>query len=63
LTLAYFLILQRKVFFGITSAEYENTKEANFGFTCSALILSIITVLVGIGFPFILSFLKLKGLL
>lgn len=63
LTLAYFLILQRKVFFGKPSEKFENIKEANFGFTSSALILSIITVLVGICFPFILSFLKLKGLL
>jgi proton-translocating NADH-quinone oxidoreductase chain N len=63
LTLAYFLILQRKVFFGNISAELENTKEANIGITTSAIILAIITVLVGIGFPFVLSFLKLQGLL
>lgn len=63
LTLAYFLILQRKVFFGKPSEEFANIKEANFGYTSSALLLAIITVLVGIGFPFILSFLKLKGLL
>ena len=63
ITLAYFLILQRKVFFGKTSAALENIKEANAGFTSAALILAIIIILVGIAFPFILSFLKLKGLL
>lgn len=62
LTLAYFLILQRKVFFCKPSEEYENVKEANTGFTSAALLLSIIIVLVGVGFPFILSFLKLRGL-
>ncbi len=62
LTLAYFLILQRKVFFGKTSAEFENTKEANNGFISASMILAIITVLVGIGFPFVLNFLKIKGL-
>jgi proton-translocating NADH-quinone oxidoreductase chain N len=63
LTLAYFLILQRKVFFGKTPEEFEGITEANFGFKCASLILAIITVAVGIGFPFILSFLKLKGLI
>mgnify|MGYP001457292115 CR=1 FL=1 len=62
LTLAYFLILQRKVFFGKTSAEFENTKEANRGFTSVSIILATITVLVGIAFPFVLNFLKIKGL-
>lgn len=62
LTLAYFLILQRKVFFGKTSVEFENTKEANKGFISASMILAIITVLVGIGFPFVLNFLKIKGL-
>jgi len=63
LTLTYFLILQRKVFFGKPSAEFENTKEANRGFIIASLILAIITVLIGIAFPFVLNFFKIKGLL
>jgi proton-translocating NADH-quinone oxidoreductase chain N len=63
ITLAYFLILQRKVFFGKTSPEFENIKEANGGFTTASIILATITVLVGLAFPFILNFLKIKGLL
>ncbi len=62
LTLAYFLILQRKVFFGKPSEEFANIKEANKGYTSTALLLAIIIILVGVGFPFVLSFLKLRGL-
>jgi proton-translocating NADH-quinone oxidoreductase chain N len=62
LTLAYFLILQRKVFFGKPSEEFENIKEANIGYKSTALILAIITILVGVGFPFVLNFIKLRGL-
>lgn len=63
LTLGYFLILQRKVFFGKIGAEFENIKEANAGISSAAIILSVIIIAVGIGFPFILNFLKLNGLL
>ncbi len=63
LTLGYFLILQRKVFFGTASAEFENIKEANKGFIIASVILATITVVVGIAFPFILNFLQIKGLL
>lgn len=63
ITLAYFLILQRNVFFGKTTEAFENTKEANKGFVSASLILAIITVLAGIAFPLVLSFLKNKGLL
>jgi multicomponent Na+:H+ antiporter subunit D len=62
LTLAYFLILQRKVFFGKTAPEYENIKEANGGYVTVSLILAAITVVMGIAFPFILNFLQIKGL-
>jgi formate hydrogenlyase subunit 3/multisubunit Na+/H+ antiporter MnhD subunit len=62
LTLTYFLILQRKVFFGKPSADTENIKEANTGISISALSLAIVIIAVGIGFPFVLNFLRLKGL-
>ena len=62
LTLSYFLILQRKVFFGKPTEEFENIKEANIGFKSASLILAIIIVLVGIGFPFVLNFLRSRGL-
>lgn len=62
LTLAYFLILQRKVFFGKQSEEFDGTTEANGGFVTASLILAAITVVVGFAFPFVLEFLKIKGL-
>ena len=62
LTLAYFLILQRKVFFGKTSPELENIKEANAGISISAILLALIIILMGVGFPVVLYFFKLKGL-
>ncbi len=63
LTLAYFLILQRKVFFGKTAAGLENIKEGNIGFTLPALILAAITVILGLAFPFIVQLLQTNGLL
>lgn len=63
LTLAYFLILQRNVFFGKTSPEFENVKEANGGFVTVSVILAVITLLVGIAFPFVLNYFQINGLL
>ncbi len=65
LTLAYFLILQQKVFFRKLPEDTEgigNIKEGNKGLSFSELLLAIIIILVGIGSPFILVFLRSKGL-
>jgi len=56
-TLAYFLSLQRRVFFGIAPAQWSGIREAGAGYTVPALVLSAITVAVGLGFPFLLPIL------
>ncbi|MBN3033170.1 MAG: NADH-quinone oxidoreductase subunit L [Candidatus Saganbacteria bacterium] len=55
LTLAYFLSLQRRVFFGRLRPELENVKEAGAALLLPALGLSALTVGVGLVFPFILG--------
>jgi formate hydrogenlyase subunit 3/multisubunit Na+/H+ antiporter MnhD subunit len=56
-TLAYFLSLQRRVFFGKVAAEWGAIKEAGAAFLVPAIVLALITVALGVGFPFILPFL------
>ncbi len=63
LTLAYFLILQRKVFFGKIGEGLENIKEANAGMCFPALLLAAVTVLLGLAFPFVIYYLQANGLL
>lgn len=63
LTLGYFLILQRKVFFGNLAEGFERLKEANPGITVPAAVLSAITVLLGILFPLVMVYLKSNGVL
>ena len=63
LTLAYFLILQRKVFFGKIAEGLENIKEANFGLSFPAILLAAISVLLGLVFPFIIYYFQANWLL
>ena len=51
ITLAYLLSMQRKVFFGKFNEGLGDVKEACYGITAAAVILSAITVGVGIFFP------------
>ena len=53
LTLAYFLKLQKQVFFGELAEGLENVTEANSGYKCASIILSAITIIIGVLFPFI----------
>ena len=53
LTLAYFLMMQRKVFFGKLATGLENVKEANAGFVIVSIALAVITIGVGVFFPII----------
>jgi multicomponent Na+:H+ antiporter subunit D len=55
LTLAYFLSLQRRVFFGKLNEEFKNIKEAGFNLTFPAVMLAALIVVLGILTPFILS--------
>jgi multicomponent Na+:H+ antiporter subunit D len=54
-TLAYFLSMQRRVFFGKITDEFKNIKEANNGMLFPAVILALISIAVGVFFPFILN--------
>jgi multicomponent Na+:H+ antiporter subunit D len=54
-TLGYFLSLQRQVFFGTPLAEWASVREAGGRLLAPALALSLITVAIGLGFPFVLS--------
>jgi multicomponent Na+:H+ antiporter subunit D len=52
ITLGYFLLLQRKMFFGKIAAEWSGIREAGAGFLVPALLLSAVTVGLGLAYPF-----------
>lgn len=53
ITLAYLLLIQRKVFFGILPNELKNIKEAGIWIVIPAVILAIIIIGTGVCFPLI----------
>ncbi|NMC64178.1 MAG: NADH-quinone oxidoreductase subunit L [SAR324 cluster bacterium] len=53
ITLAYFLSMQRRVFFGKTSPEYADLFEANPWATTPAIVLAIITISLGLCVPWL----------
>jgi multicomponent Na+:H+ antiporter subunit D len=55
LTLGYFLIMQRNVFFGEVKPEFEAVKEGGLGLTAPAVVLAGIIVLVGALLPWVLN--------
>ena len=55
ITLAYFLSFQRRVFFGKLTLGLENIKEAKFGLLLPAIILALLTLLIGLFFPVIFN--------
>jgi multicomponent Na+:H+ antiporter subunit D len=55
LTLAYFLILQRKVFFGELVEEFKDVREAGWLVTAPALVFAAIIVITGLAIPFLLN--------
>lgn len=63
ITLGYFLVLQKKVFFGKPAAEMQNVRECNASIVGVEVFLSSINVAVGILFPFILMYMQGKGLI
>jgi multicomponent Na+:H+ antiporter subunit D len=54
-TLAYLLLIQRKVFFGKKLEAMEGVKEASFGLLLPELILAALTIGVGLLAPFVLQ--------
>ncbi len=60
-TLAYFLSLQRRVFFGKTLPQWVEVREAGIGLLIPAVALALITIALGIGFPFALRILGVGG--
>jgi len=53
LTLAYFLSMQRRVFFGKLAAGFESLKEGNAWVLIPACVLALITIGLGIGIPWL----------
>jgi proton-translocating NADH-quinone oxidoreductase chain N len=53
ITLAYFLVMQRKVFFGKLAAGLENLEEAGAWNTFACCFLAAITLAVGVGAPWL----------
>ena len=63
ITLAYFLVMQKKVFFGKVPDELLNTQEASGGIVGVEVFLSAINVVVGVLFPIILIYMQSVGIL
>lgn len=63
LTGAYFLRLQRKVFFGKPNPRWDAVTEISGGIRVSEILLTIVTVVVGLAFPLLLMYLQSAGLI
>lgn len=63
LTLGYFLILQRKVFFGKIAPGMENVIECGFSLKFVELLLSAVNVLAGFLSPLLFVFLHARGMI
>lgn len=59
ITLAYFIMMQRKVFFGESKASNENVKEVPFILRVPSYIMTFIIVAAGILFPFFYVYLRM----
>ena len=60
---AYFLRVQRKVFFGRLNARWSGVREIAGGIRVSELLLTIATIAMGLGFPLALLYLRHAGLI
>ena len=61
LTIAYFLRLQRNVFFGHVAEGLENVTEANAGIKGVSILLAAINIVVGILFPLMFKYMQSIG--
>jgi len=62
-TLAYFLMIQRKVFFGPAEERFADVREVRGGLAFSQVMLSVVTVVMGIIFPLVLLFCQAWGMI
>lgn len=63
LTAAYFLRMQKKVFFGKLPDKYTELKEIGGSIKFAEIMLTAVIIAVGIGFPLVLLYLKGRGIL
>lgn len=56
-TLAYMLVIQKKVFFGKTPPELADVREAGANFKAAEILLTLVNIGVGAAIPFLLNFL------
>jgi multicomponent Na+:H+ antiporter subunit D len=54
LTLWYYLVMQRRVFFGLLNETWKDVREAPFWMSAATILLGAVCILVGILFPLIL---------
>lgn len=62
-TAAYFLRVQKKVFFGKLPEKYAALKEVTGSINFAQIMLTVVTIGVGLVFPLVLLYLKSRGLL
>jgi multicomponent Na+:H+ antiporter subunit D len=55
LTCAYFLSMQRRVFFGVLAQEFKDIHEARLAILVPEVVLALITIGVGVMFPRVLE--------
>lgn len=62
-TAAYFLRMQKKVFFGKLADKYADLKEVTGSIRFAEIMLAVVIILVGVTFPLALLYLKGRGIL
>ncbi len=55
ITCAYFLSMQRRVFFGPLAEKFKNIREAQLGILVPAVVLALVSIGVGVFFPYVLN--------
>ena len=58
-TLAYLLIMQRRIFFGKVAEGFKDVREAGLGLVMPAVVLAVLTIAAGLALPWMLSALML----
>jgi multicomponent Na+:H+ antiporter subunit D len=55
ITLSYFMIIQKRVFFGELSEKFKGVTDAPFAMTAPMWILAVICIAAGLGFPWVIN--------